>query len=71
MNLVINNIKDLSINNIIISKNKKNNIFNIYYLINLHIKLIGIPIKIKYNYINKSSYNNLLYIYILIFEIVN
>tara|TARA_A100001037_G_C15094639_1_gene610810 strand:- start:909 stop:1325 length:417 start_codon:yes stop_codon:yes gene_type:complete len=57
MNVIIKNIdKD----NIVI--NKKNNIFKLYYNLNLYYKIIGIPLKINYKYI--TIHNNLYYIFI-------
>ena len=61
MNVIIKNIdKD----NIVI--NKKNNIFKLYYNLNLYYKIIGIPLKINYKYI--TIRNNLYYISILGFD---
>ena len=57
MNVIIKNIdKD----NIVI--NKKDNIYKLYYNLNLYYKIIGIPLKINYKYI--TVHNNLYYIFI-------
>ena len=57
MNIIIKNIdKD----NIVI--NKKDNIYKLYYNLNLYYKIIGIPLKINYKYI--TIRNNLYYIFI-------
>ena len=57
MNAIIKNIdKD----NIVI--NKKDNIYKLYYNLNLYYKIIGIPLKINYKYI--TVHNNLYYIFI-------